>query len=83
MNRPVCRKRIAKYANFLGIIVQKGDLAPIAYTNWRAMPLNLKEKIWEIVLVCHIFSIFNIIYILFQITFIFVILYVVDRSKLT
>lgn len=36
-----------KFISYLGILARDGNLAPLTYTDWRALPETNKEKMWE------------------------------------
>nr|CAD1834506.1 unnamed protein product [Ananas comosus var. bracteatus] len=38
-----------KFTNFLGTVVRNGNDAPLVYKDWRQVPSEYKEKLWNIV----------------------------------
>lgn len=38
-----------KFTNFLGTVVRNGNDAPLIYKDWRQVPSEYKEKLWNLV----------------------------------
>ncbi|XP_058068729.1 uncharacterized protein LOC131218062 [Magnolia sinica] len=49
LGQPV-NENVSKLTNFLGTIARNGDYAPLTYSNWRVVPNEKKDDMYELVM---------------------------------
>lgn len=42
-----------KLIGYLGVLARKGMEAPLDYNDWRAVPIDNKDLLWNILMVCN------------------------------